>query len=248
MKVDRINSLKLNKKLTVTIIVTYLFFVIYFLLLTSNILFSFFVSIISILFVPFYIRFQKRALSDRMILEFQDFIYLLDSSLKSGKSFNNGLIEVKFILYNMYGEDALLAKELDIILYWNKIGIKFEKGFLLLEDKYRIGFFKEFGNILEITRNKGGNLKEVLAKTNNILSERLEVDREIKTLLAKQRIEVLILRFIPFIMLLCIRFLYPEMIRFLTTNIIGLCTFLGVGLLFIFSFYLSNKLMEVVWD
>lgn len=248
MKIDRIRIFKNNKKIAGIIIATYLMFLIYFFLLTRNILFSAIVSTTSITLTPFFKRYYKRALCDRMILEFQDFIYLIDSSLKSGKSFDNTLIEVKFILSNMYGEDALLGKELDKILYWNKIGINYEKSFVLLEEKYQIGFFKEFGNILEITRNKGGNLKEVLEKTNNILSERLEVDREIKTLLAKQRIEVIILRVIPFIMLLAIRFLYPEMIRFLTTNIIGICTFVGVGLLFVFSFYLSNKLMEVVWD
>lgn len=248
MIVKIIRILKENKRIVGIIIAAYLLFLIYFLLLTSNILFSAFVSTLSILLTPFFKRYNQKVVSDRMILEFQDFIYLIDSSLKSGKSFNNALIEVKFILCNMYGEDALLGKELDKILYWNKIGINFEKGFLLLEEKYQIGFFKEFGNILEITRNKGGNLKEVLEKTNNILSERLEVDREIKTLLAKQRIEVLILRVIPFIMLVAIRFLYPEMIKFLTTNIIGICVFLGVGLLFILSFYLSNKLMEVVWN
>lgn len=230
------------------IIASYLLALFYLILLTGNIIFSVLISSLSILLVPFHKKQYIKALRDRIILEFQDFIYLLDSSLKSGKSFDNALIEVKFNLCNMYGEDAILGKELDKIIYWNKIGINYEKGFVLLEDEYQIGFLKEFGNILEITRNKGGNLKEVLEKTNNILSERLETDREIKTLLAKQRMEVLILRVIPFIMLLAIRFLYPEMIKFLTTNIIGISTFLGVGLLFILSFFISNKLMEVVWD
>lgn len=239
---------KRNKKIVRIIIVSYLLALFYFILLTGNILFSVLISSLSILLVPLYKKHYKKVLRDRMILEFQDFIYLLDGSLKSGKSFDNALIEIKFNLCNMYGDDALLGIELDKIIYWNKIGINYEKGFLLLEEEYQIGFFKEFGNILEITRNNGGNFKEVLDKTNNILSERLETDREIKTLLAKQRIEVLILRVIPFIMLLSIRFLYPEMIKFLTTNILGISTFLGVGMLFILSFFISNKLMEVAWD
>lgn len=220
----------------------------YFILLSSNIIFSILVSFLSLILVPYYIKYLKKVRKDRMLLEFQDFIYLLDGFLKSGKSFDNALIDVKFNLCNMYGEDTLLAKELDKIIYWNKIGIDYEKGFMLLEGEYQIGFFKEFGNILEITRNKGGDLKEVLENTNNVLSERLEIEREIKTLLAKQRIEVLILRVIPFMMLLAFRFLYPEMIMFLTSNIIGIVTFLGVGFLFTLSFYISNKLMEVVWE
>lgn len=246
MKISRIFNK--NKKIIRIIIVSYLLVLIYFILLTSNILFSILVSLISIILLPYYKKHLEKLKRDRMLQEFQDFIYLLDGSLKSGKSFDNALTEVKFSLYNMYGDDTLLSKELDKIIYWNKIGINYGKGFMLLEDEYQIGFFKEFGNILGITRNKGGNLKEVLEHTNNILSERLEVEREIKTLLAKQRIEVLILRVIPFIMLLAFRFLYPEIIIFLTSNIIGIFTFLGVGLLFALSFFISNKFMEVVWD
>lgn len=246
MKISRIFNR--DKKIVGIVIVTYLLVLIYFILLTSNFLFSMLVSLISIILLPYYKKHFEKLKRERMLLEFQDFIYLLDGSLKSGKSFDNALNEVKFNLYSMYGEDTLLSKELDKIIYWNKIGINYGKGFVLLEDEYQIGFFKEFGNIIGITRNKGGNLKEVLENTNNILCERLEVEREIKTLLAKQRIEVLILRVIPFIMLLAFRFLYPEMIIFLTTNIIGIITFLGVGLLFALSFFISNKLMEVVWN
>ncbi|KAF0092311.1 MAG: tight adherence protein B [Fusobacteria bacterium] len=246
MKIIRI--LKRNKKIVKIIFATYLLVLIYFISLTSNVLFSVLVSLFSIILLPYYKKYLTKVKRDRMLLEFQDFIYLLDGCLKSGKSFDNSLIEIKFNLSNMYGDETLLGKELDKIIYWNKIGINYEKGFIILEGKYKIGFFKEFGNVLSITRNKGGNLKEVLENTNNILSERLEVEREIKTLLAKQRIEVLILRAIPFLMLLAFRFLYPDMIIFLTTNIIGIVTFLGVGLLFAFSFFISNKLMEVVWD
>lgn len=246
MKISRIFNR--DKKIVGIVIVTYLLVLIYFILLTSNFLFSMLVSLTSIILIPYYKKHFEKLKRERMLLEFQDFIYLLDGSLKSGKSFDNALTEVKFNLYSMYGEDTLLSKELDKIIYWNKIGINYGKGFMLLEDEYQIGFFKDFGNIIDITRNKGGNLKEVLENTNNILCERLEVEREIKTLLAKQRIEVLILRVIPFIMLLAFRFLYPEMIIFLTTNIIGIITFLGVGLLFALSFFISNKLMEVVWN
>lgn len=237
-----------NQNIVRIIMVTYLLVFTYFIFLTSNLVFSILVSFVSIMLGPYFKKHLIKGRKNKMLLEFQDFIYLLDGSLKSGKSFDNALIEVKFSIFNMYGDDTILVKELDKIIYWNKIGINYEKGFGLLEKEYQIGFFKEFGNVLEITRNKGGNLKEVLENTNNILSERLEVEREIRTLLAKQRVEVLIIRVIPFMMLLAFRFLYPELILFLTSTFMGLITFLGVGMLFAISFYISNKLMEVVWD
>ena len=84
-------------------------------------------------------------------------------------------------------------------------------------------------------------------ETSNVLSGKLEVEREIETLLAKQNMEVKILRVIPLILLLALRFLYPEMIAFLSGSVLGVIAFLAVSLLMVAAIYVSNKLMEVVW-
>ncbi|MDD2370982.1 MAG: type II secretion system F family protein [Firmicutes bacterium] len=248
MSIPKINLNKINSRLFQFILICFFISLLYFILLTENIIFAFIISCLTIFLVPYFQRLIIKRTKYRMIIEFQDFIYLLNGSLQGGNSYDNALVETKFNLFSMYGDDTLLGKELEKIIYWNKIGIGYEKGFLMLEEEYKIGFFKEFSTVLNITRNKGGNFKEVLEQTNNTLSERLEIEREIGTLLAKQRIEVLMLRVIPFIMMLGLKFIYPEMIIFLTTSILGGITFFGVGLIFALSFYISNKLMEVVWD
>ena len=84
-------------------------------------------------------------------------------------------------------------------------------------------------------------------ETSNVLSGKLEVEREIETLLAKQNMEVKILRVIPLILLMALRFLYPEMIAFLSGSFLGIVAFLAVSLLMVAAIYVSNKLMEVVW-
>ncbi len=248
MFMKKFNFKKIDSKLLQFVLIAFIITLIYFMLLTGNIFFSTLVSCLSIFLFPYFKVLISKRKKARMIFEFQDFIYLLSGSLQSGNSYDNALVETKFNLFSIYGEDTLLAKELEKIIYWNKIGIGYEKGFLMLEEEYQIGFFKEFAIVLGITRNKGGDFKEVLEETNNTLSERLEIEREIGTLLAKQRIEVLMLRVIPFVMLLILRFIYPEMIKFLITNVLGWVTFIGVVFLFALSFYISNKLMEVVWD
>ncbi len=248
MFIPKINFIKIDPKLRQLILVSFFIALSYFILLTGSILYSLLISCLTIFFFPYFQKLIIKRRKYKMIIEFQDFIYLLNCSMQGGNSYDNALIETKFNLYSMYGDDTLLGKELEKIIYWNKIGIGYEKGFLILEEEYKIGFFKEFAIVLGITRNKGGNFKEILEQTNNTLSERLEIEREIGTLLAKQRIEVLMLRVIPFIMLLGLRFIYPEMIIFLTTSILGSVTFIGVGFIFALSFYISNRLMEVVWD
>lgn len=237
-----------NRKILYLTLLSFLGAFIYFQLLTGKIIFSLIIGSLTIFLTPYYKKILLKRKKDRILLEFQDFIYFLDGALKAGKSLDNSLIEAKTNLVGVYGEDTILGYELEKVIYWNKLGITYDKGFQMLEEDYPIGFFREFGNVINITRNKGGDFKKVLEQTNSTLSDRMEVEREINTLLAKQKLEVVILRVIPFLMLLALRFLYPEMIMFLTSNMIGLITFLIVGTLFGLSFFISNKLMEVVWE
>ena len=220
----------------------------YFITLTGNPVFSGAFSLLSVFFVPwFHKEFIKRK-KKRILLEFQDFIYILNSQLKAGNSLDNGLVESKNSLFNMYGEDTLLGKSLERIVYFNRIGVPYEKGFEMLEEQFKVGVLGDFAGIIRIARKKGGAFNQILRETSNILSERLETEREIETMLAKQAMEVKILRVIPFAMLLALKFLYPEMIVFLTGSPIGVATFLFVILLVGLAFIVSNKLMEVIWE
>lgn len=220
----------------------------YFLLLTGKPVFAGAAGMISLFFVPYFDGVFVKRRKGRVLLEFQDFLFILNSHLKAGKSLDNAMAESRNSLNHMYGEDTLFGKGLEKVLYYNKIGVPYEKGFQLLEDQFRIGILGDFAGVIRIARTKGGAFNQILTETSNILSERMETEREIGTMLAKQALEVKILRVIPFGMLLALRFLYPEMITFLTDSPLGIATFLFVIGLFALAFVVSNKFMEVIWE
>ena len=219
----------------------------YLYLLFNKIGLSFILAFLSLFFLPYINKELKLKRKNRIVLEFQDFIYIFISNLKAGKSIDNSLAAARFSLEKIFFQDSLLSKELERIMYLNNIGIPYEKSFYALEEKLATGFFKDFGQIIAIARDKGGGYLGVLVETSNVLSGKLEVEREIETLLAKQNMEVKILRVIPLILLMALRFLYPEMIAFLSGSFLGVVAFLAVSLLMVAAIYVSNKLMEVVW-
>lgn len=242
------NLLKLlNKKTTKTIILIYIISFIYLFILSENLIFSLIISFLSFIFLPYINKEIKVKKEKKVIVEFQDFLYIFNSNLKAGKSIENSLLSTKLNLETIYFKESILAEKIERIIYLNSIGISFKKGFYSLEDTFNLGFFKEFGNVIEIAQNQGGSYIEILMETSNILGEKLEIEREIEALMAKQSMEVKILRIMPLALLLVLKFLYPELIVFLSSSIIGIITFLIVAAIMIGAIYISNKLMEVIW-
>lgn len=238
---------KADKKTLKSFFLLYSLAFIYLMILSEKILFSLFLAFLSLLFLPYLHKELKLQKQKRIILEFQDFLYLFNGNLQAGKSIETSLQATSNSLGNIYFKESLLSKHLERIIYLNSIGISYEKGFYSLEDIYKVGFFKDLGNVIKIAKNQGGRYLDTLMATSNILGEKLETEREIETLLAKQNMEVKILRIIPLILLLALKFIYPDLIVFLTGSLLGIATFLGVVFIMIAALYISNKLMEVVW-
>lgn len=220
----------------------------YFYLLTDRLFFSLLAGSASVFLMPWFNRELVSRKRQRILMEFQDFIYILGSQLKSGKSMDNALMETKNSLFDMYGEDAILGKALEKILSFNRFGVPYERGFELLEEQYGIDAFGEFAGVIRIARTRGGAFGEILRETNGILAERMETEREIGTLMARGKMEVRILRVVPFVLLLGLKFLYPEMVVFLTGSWVGLLTFLVAGILVGVAFFISSRLVEVEWE
>ena len=89
---------------------------------------------------------------------------------------------------------------------------------------------------------------EILRETGSILREQLETEVEIGTLLARQQMEVKILRIIPLALLLGLKLLYPKLITFLTGTLPGILAFLVAGGLVAGALLLSQRFCEVDWE
>lgn len=183
-----------------------------------------------------------------MNYEFQDFLDTLSSQIATGKSIENALVKARNDLQTIHGEESALAGELTRIVGNYGLGQKIEEGFINLGDQYKNDLIGALGEMLLLARQKGGQLVAILKRTGEVLGEQLEVEREIEVLLAKQALEVKVLRVMPFILVLLLKMLYPEMIDFLVDSPIGLGIFFLVSVLIGIAFYYSSKLMEVEWS
>ncbi|WP_162474033.1 type II secretion system F family protein [endosymbiont 'TC1' of Trimyema compressum] len=129
-------------------------------------------------------------------------------------------------LENIHGEDGLLSPYLKKCLYYYGLGKPIESGLFELTQLYPFDWLAGFIDMIGIARIKVGDFINLIKKTSQIISDRIEIEGEIEVVLAKQNLELKILRGMPFILLLILKNLYPEMIVFLTSQFSGQLYFL----------------------
>ena len=104
----------------------------------------------------------------------------------------------------MYGEDALICGELNYIKRGLKINIALEE---LLEDLAARSCCEEiaqFAQIFALVKRNGGNMAEVIRSSAYQIGRQIELKQEIQILLGGKKMELMIMKAMPFGILLYI--------------------------------------------
>ncbi len=185
-------------------------------LFTANILLTLLVVFV-IIFAPFMIidyRTQKRLL--KFNEQLPGTLQLISGSLKAGYSFNQALAMV------VEETDAPMSYEFKKVLSEIRMGLA-ERGALEnMSRRLDTEHFRWVVMAVNIQREVGGNLVEVLETIASTIRERDTVLRQIKALTSEGRLSAIILIALPIVVAAFISFTNREYISMLLTNVLGL--------------------------
>ena len=129
---------------------------------------------------------------------FRDAILIISSLLKSGYSVENAfmkaipeideLTESKKFICELKGIRVGLQNNISIDLLLRELG-----------EKVDIIEIKDFANVFQITKLNGGSLPQIIETYANIIHSKFEVEEEINTILTAKKMELNIMRMVPFI-------------------------------------------------
>ena len=116
--------------------------------------------------------------------QFRDMLDSLATSLNSGKNVIDSFRSVEQDLRLQYEENAYILYELQVIMTGIHNNIDIET---LLNDFGRrsgVEDIESFANVFQICYRQGGNLKQVIRNTHSIINDKMEMESEIKTMVA----------------------------------------------------------------
>lgn len=194
--------------------------------------------------LPMYYRRQliqkrKKQLSE----EFKEALYSLIVSLRAGRSLEGAFaaaledMDEKMTPY-IYREWKEIVKQL-------QVGFLVEDGLKDLGERSGIKEIQSFARMIEICKRSEGDIVRVMENTIQLLQERMEIQMELKVLLAKKKTEQKILTAMPFGVIGLLLLLSPDYLEPLYQSLQGRIVMTVCMGLMLLSYLMSRKIASI---
>ena len=171
---------------------------------------------LGLLATELWLRSRVSAARRRFEEDLPDLLQLLSSSLRSGLSLPAAL-EVVVV----DGREPMVG-EIRRLLSRARLGQSIEVGFGEIADRMRSQDFEWVALAVQIQKEVGGNLAEILKTTADTIRERAYLKRQVRTLSAEGKLSAYILIVLPFLVGGWVAFSNPDYLRPLWTTWLGL--------------------------
>lgn len=154
-------------------------------------------------------------------MQFREAILAVSASLNSGYSIENAFCEAGKDMEVLYGKKEMIVKELRLLSGRLSANETLESILLDFSERSGLEDIRDFTQIFVTAKRSGGNLNEIIRRASHHISEKIEVKREIDTLMSAKKMEQKIMNIVPFLMLLYINFSSPGFLDVLYGNMAG---------------------------
>ena len=136
-----------------------------------------------------YCALQKEKRKEQLLMEFKDAMQSASAALLAGYSVENAWRETEKELLELHGEKGFMAAE----VRWMNEGVRMNEPLerLLLSFAARSGCeeIESFAEVFAFAKRSGGDFVHIMQTTVQKLAGRIEVEREVATVLAGKRLE-----------------------------------------------------------
>lgn len=177
-------------------------------------------------------------------LEFREGLLGIAAALGAGYAMENALGEARKDLVLIYGEDAVLVQEFLRMEKQLELNQPLEKVFLEFSGRWQTEDIGHFVKVFQTAKRTGGDMISITRLSAEKISEKIEVTREIHTMIAGKRMEGRIMNIIPLAMILYFWLTSPGFLDCLyQASGRGVMTVLLF--LYLIAFYWSHKISNI---
>lgn len=195
-------------------------------------------------FLPIRTEQLRIARQNKLKNQFRDMLEAVTTSLGAGKNVQESFSAAYDDLKNQYEQDAYILNELTAINTGLINGINVEK--LLAGFGARSGCedIVDFANVFEICFRKGGNIKETVRITYEILSDKMSVAEEIETIVSGSKSQQTLMLFMPVILVALIKMTSADFAANFVTPA-GLMATTAAVVIFVASYFVGRKVLDI---
>ena len=141
------------------------------------------------MFLPIYKNNKLKKRQDKLRKQFRDMMESLSASLSSGSNvlnaFNSALIDLKM----QYTESDYIIIELQEIIDCMGSNVNAEEAMHFFGERSGIEDIQTFADVFEICYRRGGDMKRIVRRTYDVISDKMAINDEIETKLTSNKMQ-----------------------------------------------------------
>jgi tight adherence protein B len=206
------------------------------------------IIMLSPLLLQYYNKKRKELIKRRkwqLNTQFRDGINSLSAALGVGYSAEHAFIEAIKDLKRMYPEGAMIIKEFSYLVNRIQMNITVEKALNDLGERSGIEDIISFAEVFATAKRTGGDIIQIIKTTASIISERLEVKREIITMIAAKKFEATIMKIVPAGILCYLSVSSPGFLDPLYHNIFGILVMTILLIIYLITYRIIDNIIAI---
>lgn len=175
-------------------------------------------AFVGLIFFPYIFFYVKKSMKryeqkrqERLAAAFRDGMQAVVAALSAGYSVENAFRESLGELELMYGRRAGIYTGFAKIVNKLNMNVNIEEAFADFAEESQVEEIASFAQVLVYAKQSGGNLIAIIKDTADSVSEKIEVRREINTIISAKKLEQNIMNFVPMGIILYMRVSSAEM-------------------------------------
>lgn len=185
---------------------------------------------------------QKRR--KELTMQFRSLLETLAVSLSSGMNMPEALISAHNDLTIQYSDKAYIVAEVKEMVDGIENNIPIEDMMVALGERSQIDDIKNFGIVFDICYRAGGNMKDIVRRTSDIISEKIEIEGEIDTALASNKTQFSAMMVIPVVLVLLLRMMSSSFAAGFAT-LPGVVSITIAIAIFLAAYKLGQRIMDI---
>lgn len=178
-------------------------------------------------------------------LQFKEAIQSLSVALNVGYSVENALREADKDLSGLYKKEDVIRKEIAYMIRQLQMNIPIETAFWEFAARTGEEDVHTFVTVFCMAKRSGGDTLAMIRNVVRQMGDKIDVEREIETLLSAKKMEFRILTLVPMGMVAYLKFSFPELTSVLYGNTLGVIVMSVCLAIYVIAYVVGRRIVEI---
>lgn len=178
-------------------------------------------------------------------LQFKDALQAVSAALQVGYAVENAWREAGKEMNIMHGKDALVSKEFQYMVRQLEMNLTLETVLDAFAERTGDEEVEIFVVIFSMAKRSGGNMIEIIRTATTRIADKVEMKREMETVISAKKTEFYIMSIIPLAMVCYMKLSFGDFISVLYGTVTGRIVMTICLGIYVVAFLIGRKMVEI---